>query len=326
MASIYLRGATWWITYRINGRNIAHSLNHEERSHRREDEGVLRGAEDQQPPPRAVQDAHRPIPADPLPALAEGSGSRPARRRISDACGASSGSVATSSNCAPRSPRRLQAELPSMPEVRDENSHRYAPIKYLEQLTAQAMTDRIRDRFLEDEICGKTANKIRGVLSSMFEFAIQHFSYRCPDLQHKNPVEAVPRFKEDTTPPISWLTQEQIEQQLAALQDHPQLRTMVAFYIYSGLRRMEGLWLTRDDVDLKERLIRVRKKTVDGEYWEPKTGKARVVPIGSKLYDILVAYAPTVTGTWFFPHPTGGRWRGDSFSLALRERSMKRRG
>ena len=47
---------------------------------------------------------------------------------------------------------------------------------------------------------------------------------------------------------------------------------MVAMLIYAGLRREELLWLTHDDIDYKTGtygMLRIRAKTVDGEYWQP---------------------------------------------------------
>ena len=45
-------------------------------------------------------------------------------------------------------------------------------------------------------------------------------------------------------------TPPQIDEQLYALRETPQLQTMVALYIFAGLRREEALWLTVDDVQL----------------------------------------------------------------------------
>jgi hypothetical protein len=33
------------------------------------------------------------------------------------------------------------------------------------------------------------------------------------------------------------------------------------------------MWLTRDDVDRKGGLLRIRAKTIYGERWQPKTGR-----------------------------------------------------
>ena len=137
----------------------------------------------------------------------------------------------------------------------------------------------------------------------------------------KNPASAAERFQE-TAPEIRFLTLAQIDEQLNALENHPQLQAMVATLIYSGLRREELLWLTMDDVDFKSGAfgaIRVRAKTIDGEFWQPKTKVNRIVPISSKLRQHLEKYRPKITpGKWYFPSPDGKRWDCDNFSADLR--------
>jgi len=98
---------------------------------------------------------------------------------------------------------------------------------------------------------------------------------------------------------------------------------MAAVYIYAGLRREELTWLTIDDVDLKagrHGMIRVQAKTVNGEYWEPKTGKNRAIPVSKALRNYLGSYAPAkVKGRWYFSSPEGSRWDPDNLSQWLRE-------
>jgi integrase len=98
-------------------------------------------------------------------------------------------------------------------------------------------------------------------------------------------------------------------------------------YIYAGLRREELCWLTLDDLDLaagRHGVIRVQAKEIDGEFWEPKTKKNRVVPVSKTLRWYLDTYVPaTVEGGWFFPSPEGKRWDPDNFSQFLRETNAK---
>jgi len=141
---------------------------------------------------------------------------------------------------------------------------------------------------------------------------------------------------------ISWLRTEEIETQLAALEGQPALRALVAVYIFAGLRRAEAVWLKPDDVDLKQRLIRVRAKSAGGVKWQPKTGRNRVVPISDALFAILEAFHATQPKRrgWFFLSPHGGattsggsgggatsggggRWDPDNLSTALREANRK---
>ena len=109
---------------------------------------------------------------------------------------------------------------------------------------------------------------------------------------------------------------------MAALESNPQLQTMVALYIYAGIRREEALWLTTSDVDLEAGtygMLRIRAKTIDGDSWQPKTGVNRVVPISSNLKRYLDNYKLQKNeNNWMFPSPKGVRWDADNFSKALR--------
>ncbi|HRK29888.1 MAG TPA: hypothetical protein PLD59_02325 [Tepidisphaeraceae bacterium] len=79
----------------------------------------------------------------------------------------------------------------------------------------------------------KTANRYREVLHRLFSWAMNEGGVKMPG--DKNPVSKVLRYKE-TAPEIRFLTLRQIDEQLAALQDQPQLQSMVAVLIYAGLR------------------------------------------------------------------------------------------
>jgi integrase len=94
---------------------------------------------------------------------------------------------------------------------------------------------------------------------------------------------------------------------------------MVAVYIYAGLRREEATWLMHEDVDMDRKLIRVRAKTIEGQAWQPKTKRNRVVPISDALFAILAAYHAAQECVWFLPSPTGRRWDVDNFSQDLAE-------
>lgn len=144
----------------------------------------------------------------------------------------------------------------------------------------------------------------------------------------RNPAAAVERFKEKA-PEIRFLTLVQIDEQLHAFRFKPQLQIMVATLIYAGLRREELLWLTLDDVDLIPRqggngVIRVCRKTIDGQSWQPKTRQNRTVPISNNLRDYLDRYlVPRSEAKWFFPSPLAQRWDPDNFSAYLRHANQE---
>ena len=170
----------------------------------------------------------------------------------------------------------------------------------------------------------KTANRCREVLHRLYGWAIRERGIRTPG--GRNPVTLVERYRENA-PKIRFLSLPQIEEQLAALTEQPQLQTMVAAYIFGGFRREELLWLRVEDVGLSaqpNRMIRIQAKTVDGETWQPKTRVNRAVPISRALRRYLDHYAPRPThGDWYFPSPKGSRWDADNFSTAHRQANNK---
>lgn len=191
----------------------------------------------------------------------------------------------------------------------------------LEDISTAAISRFITQRVQLDGISPKTANRTREVLHRLFNYAIKECGYTGPDGAAQNPVTKIDRRRE-AAPDIRYLDADQVDEQLAALEERPKLYAMVGTLIYSGLRREELLWLTHEDVDLERRLLRIRAKTVGGASWQPKTKRNRAVPISRALCAILEQYAMESKpnrGTWFFPTATGKRWDPDNYSQTLRE-------
>ena len=177
-------------------------------------------------------------------------------------------------------------------------------------------------------IKGKTANRYREILCRLYNWAMTQAGVRMPG--GINPAAKVERYAE-VAPVIIYLTIEEINELLDALSDDPQMQVMAATYIYAGLRREEGVWLTCADVDLtagKHGIIWVRSKEVKGDNWKPKTGENRLVPVSITLRTYLERHVPRKSdGGWYFPSPEGSRWNPDNFSKALKraiERAEKK--
>jgi len=188
-----------------------------------------------------------------------------------------------------------------------------------EAITTHQIACFISERVEAKRLSPKTANGYREILHRLFNWAMSEGGIRMP--QDRNPVSAVRRRKERASD-IRFLALDQIREQLMALAGHSQLQTMVAVYIYAGLRREEALLLRVEDMDFrtgKHGMIRVRAKRIDGEFHQPKTGRNRAVPINSLLRAYLNRYAPpTSAGNWYFPSPEKCRWDPDNFSRYLR--------
>ena len=190
---------------------------------------------------------------------------------------------------------------------------------YLEQMTVAQVSDFIREHVKRYGLQAKTANRYREVLRRLFSWSMEEGGVRMPG--GINPAAKVKRYKE-RAPDIRFLTLKQIDQQLGMLQSRSAIHAMVATYIYAGLRREEAIWLTVEDVDFKAGrfgVIRIQAKTVQAEFWQPKTKVNRIVPISRTLRSVLDGYArPVAPVPWFFPSPQGKRWDPDNFSAVLR--------
>jgi len=186
---------------------------------------------------------------------------------------------------------------------------------FVEDLTTADVSKALMERMRRRKLAPKTGNRQREVIHRLCQWCISQRGARFPC--DKNPVSAVIRFREKASA-IRFLTLEKIQEQLEVLQPHPVLLAMVAIYIYAGLRREEAIWLTRDDVDLVSRMMRIRAKTVSGGYWEPKTKRNRAVPISQSLVAILQEYRQPTNTPWYFTSPRGYRWDPDNFSATLR--------
>ena len=220
--------------------------------------------------------------------------------------------------------RNMTRSGPSRKTTRGDARGRHIDAQYLEHITTAEISEFIASRAHSRKLAPKTANHYRGVLSALFNWAMDQRGVIMSGGQ--NPAAKVRRYKEKASE-IRFLTLEQIKKQLENLRENTQLQTMVAVYIYAGLRREEALWLQLDDIDLtagQYGMIRVQAKTFKGEYWEPKTKVNRAVPISRKLREYLDCYEPRIVpGHWYFSSPEGNRWHPDSISQELRRVNKK---
>lgn len=317
MASIYRRGKIWWVHYHVAGRSVCRSL---KTTNERVAEDKRKHLEALEVTDQLSRPSSTPIGpflqafCEFLQATQTRKGAKNDMSCLRQFFGPACPALAFGS----RVPHKFRQEKRDLPKVQDKLSKTHVPISRLEQVSTEMVSSFIQQRVVADGICPKTANRVRGVLHRMFSYAIEQCGYVCLDRRHRNPVQGVRRMKEDA-PVITWLKTEEIDEQLRVLEDHPQLRAMVATYIFAGPRREAVLWLTHDDVDLANRLLHVRAKEIGGEFWQPKTKRNRSIPISSRLFGILSAYQLPSDSPWFFPGPTGNRWNPDHFSETLRE-------
>ena len=216
-----------------------------------------------------------------------------------------------------RSPRAKKR-----PEIKQDKRFKSKVIeaRYIEDITTPQISEFIASHVRSRGLAAKTANRHREILHRLFSWAMRERGVKMPG--RINPAAEVERYREKASE-IRFLTLPQIDQQLKVLEDTPQMRVMVAMLIYAGLRREELLWLRHDDINFKSGpygMFRIRAKTVNGQFWQPKTKKNRAVPISSALRAILDEYAPRPNkGRWYFISPKGMHYDPDNFSSDLKK-------
>lgn len=199
----------------------------------------------------------------------------------------------------------------------DKYATSHVKVKCLDDDTVELINRFIVDHLQRNGWSTQTANSMRQMLHRLFVYAMKHHGFYSRDRRHPNPAAAVERQREAAYQ-IRFLSLKQINEQLGVVATHRIIHALVAIYIYTGLQREEALWLTHKDMRLEDLFIRVQAKTIDGEFWQPKTKRNRVVPISETLLKLLQAYRPSDSSIWFFPSPKGKRWNPDNFSHDLR--------
>lgn len=200
--------------------------------------------------------------------------------------------------------------------IRRDDARYVAPLNVaiVEEITTDMVASWLTTLAVRRSLHGKTVNEYREVLSRFLSWAMRR-GVRMP--RNENPVRGVDHFRIEQKP-IRFLTLEQLDQQLEVLKPEPMFRCMVAVLIYAGIRLGELLWLTKSDVDLDRGYILVRRKSVLGRRWMPKTGQDRSVPISTTLRRFLDAYESRSGLPWYFTTPMGSQWDSDGFGASLR--------
>jgi len=64
-------------------------------------------------------------------------------------------------------------------------------------------------------------------------------------------------------------------------------------------------------------------RTIEGNFWQPKTKRNRVVPVSKALLQVILNHVPKQACRWYFSSPAGKRWDPDNFSHDLRATNRK---
>jgi integrase len=167
------------------------------------------------------------------------------------------------------------------------------------KLTAINTTDieRYKAKRIEDGVKPISINNELAVLQAVLSFA-RHVGVPVPKLEFKMlPVRDKARL-------LVWST-EDVERLLLKCEElSPEIGPLVMFISNTGCRRGEALALLWTSVDLERRMVRIEPSAE----WQPKSGRAREVPISDELHAVLVALPRA--SRFVFPSPrTGDRYQ-----------------
>ena len=139
----------------------------------------------------------------------------------------------------------------------------------------------------------KTVKNIRGVLSSAYEYAIENsYSKDNPVLKSK-----MPSFAHSIKSDVPEYSAEQVRKLLLfAKENDSHIYIFLLLALYTGLRKVELLALTWDDVDYDKKLLRVNKsrtgsrKAITAQITTPKTESSnRKIPLNDTVLEALKA-------------------------------------
>jgi integrase len=133
------------------------------------------------------------------------------------------------------------------------------------------------------------------------------------------------------TPQPCW-NPEQLSTILEATSDSP-YHVLFCILAWTGMRISEAKFLTWEDVDLDNRVVRIREKVISRtppEVWKPKDKDQRVIPLGAPVIAVLGSIPRR--GRWVFNaprtsrHPNSDRQIDDRRVLAHLKRALKALG
>jgi len=129
--------------------------------------------------------------------------------------------------------------------------------------------EKLKEHLLNSGREKATVNRYLALLKNMF-----NKSYEWYGIPVENPVKKVKLFKEE--PRLRYLKQEELEKLLFYAENH--LKDLIILALYTGARLSELLSLKWDDIDFKNKLIKIKQK---------KTAQEIYIPLSEKLEEYL---------------------------------------
>jgi integrase len=167
------------------------------------------------------------------------------------------------------------------------------------------------------DIAMRTRQHYRQILHHFFEKLIDFGLYSPINALRPNPAASLPQYR-DKNHVITFLSDDDVKKQLAALSSNPPIRLAVEIMIHCGLRREEVLGLRTEDIHNEGKLLKIAR------YIDPRTGKPRKlktgwrdVPIPPALRETLRTHLLGNETFWLIVGWNSERWTADHFTKEL---------
>ena len=159
------------------------------------------------------------------------------------------------------------------------------PVPFFAGTYLDEITPVLVQGFLEGLGVGrKTMRHYREMFHHLFEVCLKFDLYHRTNAHRPNPIAALPSYT-SRNGRIVYLTQAQVDEQIAALAGDPVMQIAVTIMIHAGLRRAEALWLMRESIspDLSFLSVRNRRdhETDNLKRREPVANCDRITRLGS---------------------------------------------
>ncbi|EID4380370.1 site-specific integrase [Vibrio parahaemolyticus] len=149
----------------------------------------------------------------------------------------------------------------------------------IETIKYSELTEYVNELHLK--YAASTVNAHRSLLNKIFLQA------HADGLIKNNLVTQIPSFKRDIEEPTPF-TREEIQKIISDPLSSPVVILLFQLGIHTGLRISEILALCWEDIDLKKRVLYVRRSVTDSKYRVPKTDKSRrTVELSTLACDLL---------------------------------------
>jgi integrase len=172
----------------------------------------------------------------------------------------------------------------------------------LTDLTTKTIDDYKAQRIADGLRASSVNNELR-VLGTVLRFAHEQ-GYACADVKWK-------KLTDKTKPRVKvWTTEEVGKLYKGAAEKAPEIIPLLAFLANTGCRKGEATVCEWSWVDLKRRMLSIPAT----EFWQPKNGRAREVPISSVLAEVLKGQRGKHP-VYVFPNSLGARYARFPYEL-----------